>query len=346
MTNKNFRVGIVGATGFGGAELLRILCDHPDISVVYATAGEAADQPIESVHPNLRGLYDLTFSPHPRSESDFPDKLEGLFLGVPHGKSMGLLPMVPRGLKVVDLAADYRLDSPELFFKYYGIEHRDSKRLSQAVYGLTEINRKQLKGADFVANPGCFATAVQLGLYPLLKNSLVCGQIFCDAKTGSSGSGASPRKSTHHPVREGSFYAYKLLSHQHEGEIMQTIERCGFKGSFNMQVHSAPFARGIFASIYCSLELGVSGADIANAYKEVYQNSRFIRLVEGSPDIHWVRQSNYADIGYVVKGDSIVCFVAIDNLVKGAAGQAIQNMNLMLSLREESGLLSPGGFPS
>ena len=346
MSFKKIKIGIVGATGFGGGELLRLLCHHPQADVVYVTASAAAGQMVHEVHPNLRGLYDLTFSAHPEQASDLPLDLDMVFLGVPHGKSMKIAPSLPSNLKVIDLSGDYRLKTPALFKEYYGETHIDPSGLDRAVYGLSELNRDLIREAKFVAKPGCFATAVQMGTFPLVQASLLADAIVCDAKTGSSGSGVSPKVATHHPKRDGSFYAYKLLSHQHEGEILQTLGHTGFSGEFSLQVHSAPFVRGIFASIYTTVNPGTTSEDVAQAFDSAYEGSPFVRRVDGSPDIHWVRQSNFVDIGFALKGNMLATFVAIDNLVKGAAGQAIQNMNLMNSLPEETGLLVPGGYPS
>ena len=346
MDSVTLKVGIVGATGFGGGELLRLLLSHPCAEVVYATAGEAQGRSLDEVHPNLRGFYNLKFSPHPDKAEDLPNDLDVVFLGVPHGKSMSIVPSLPPSLKIIDLSADYRLKTQDLFEYYYKGTHSDPDGLTHAVYGLSEFNRHQIQQARFVANPGCFATAIQLGTVPLVKASLVDGQIICDAKTGSSGSGVSPKASTHHPLRNDSFYAYKILAHQHEGEILQTLGEVGYRGNLNLQVHSAPFVRGIFASIYTTVREGVTQVDVANAFAHSFEDCPFVRFVEGSPNIHWVKQSNFADISFSLKGNTLVTFVAIDNLVKGAAGQAIQNMNLMNSLPEEMGLFVPGGYPS
>ena len=349
MKPKDIKVGIVGSSGFGGGELLRLLKGHPSFEVIYATAGADAHKSIDEVHPHLRGLYDISLSPHPSLSDEVSPQLtnlDGLFLGVPHGKSMKLRPSLPDHLKVVDLSGDYRLRSKGEFEKYYGSTHEDPAGLETTVYGLTEVFSEEISSCRYVANPGCFATAVQLGLVPLISEEMIHGKVVCDATTGSSGSGASPKATTHHPFRDGSFYAYKLLGHQHEGEILQTLKELGFRDELCFQVHSGPFVRGIFASLHCSLREGYTLEDVLTAFSKTYKDSSFVRLVNGSPNIHWVRQSNFVDIGFGGKGSNLVVFVAIDNLVKGAAGQAIQNMNLMFGLPDSTGLLHAGGYPS
>jgi N-acetyl-gamma-glutamyl-phosphate reductase len=216
------------------------------------------------------------------------------------------------------------------------------------VYGLTEVNRNQIKEATRIANPGCFATALELGLFPLLASGLVKGKIIADMKTGSSGSGAKAAANTHHPKRANSFYAYKMFEHQHQPEVEQLLSSVSSQWSecsLVFQVHSIPVVRGIFASIYVTPTKPMTGDEVGNLFREFYGNEFFIRLVEGSPDINWVKNSNFVDIGWAASGDAVIVFVALDNLVKGAAGQAAQNMNLMFGIEERTGLVLPGSNP-
>jgi N-acetyl-gamma-glutamyl-phosphate reductase len=211
---------------------------------------------------------------------------------------------------------------------------------------LTETNRAAISKARLISNPGCFATATLLGLAPLVANGQLTGRVIVDAKTGSSGSGAKPAANTHHPQRSNSFYAYKPFTHQHVPEIEQELRRVGdWTSELVFMTHSLPVARGIFASIYCETKDELT-ADAARAlFAEFYGGSFFIRLVSGSPDINWVKLTNFCDIGFAARGRQLVVFSAIDNLVKGAAGQAVQNMNLMFGLDEKTGLLLPGSNP-
>lgn len=335
------KVGILGASGYGGSELLRILLFHPGVELSWVTADRWAGRRVAEAHPNLKSLTDLEFS---RFESaDQLDGLDAVFLALPHGASRDVVEKIPAGIKVIDLAGDFRLSDPVLTEQFYGTPVPSRELQKQFVYGLTETNREAIRTADRIANPGCFATAVILGLAPLVACSAIEGKAVADAKTGSSGSGADPKIGTHHPRRVNSFSAYKPFSHQHQPEIVQELTRVQpeWEGRLIFQTHSAPFVRGIFASIYCTLRDGFQPDKI---FPDYYADSRFVRLVE-NPDVNWVKNTNFTDIGWVSKGLETIVFVALDNLIKGAAGQAVQNFNLMFSLPEEAGLIFPGSHP-
>jgi N-acetyl-gamma-glutamyl-phosphate reductase len=217
---------------------------------------------------------------------------------------------------------------------------------AEFVYGLTETNREATRSARLIANPGCFATATLLGLAPLVANGLLTGRVVVDAKTGSSGSGAKPASNTHHPQRMNSFYAYKPFTHQHVPEIEQELSHVGdWTNELVFMTHSLPVSRGIFASIYAEAKGEVTETALRSIFADYYRDSFFVRLVEGSPDINWVKTTNFCDLGFASRGKQIVVFSAIDNLVKGAAGQAVQNMNLMFGLEETTGLLLTGSNP-
>jgi N-acetyl-gamma-glutamyl-phosphate reductase len=238
------------------------------------------------------------------------------------------------------------LSDAESFAKHYGREHSAMDAQSQFVYGLTETNREVIKAARCIANPGCFATATLLGLAPLVANDSLSGRVIVDAKTGSSGSGAKAAANTHHPQRSNSFYAYKPFVHQHVPEIEQELESVGaWNNELIFMTHSLPVSRGIFASIYAETKSEISAAEARAMFAAFYRDSFFVRLVEGSPDINWVKTTNFCDIGFAARGRQLVIFTAIDNLVKGAAGQAVQNMNLMFGLDETMGLVLTGSNP-
>jgi LysW-gamma-L-alpha-aminoadipyl-6-phosphate/LysW-L-glutamyl-5-phosphate reductase len=341
------KVGILGGSGYGGSELLRILLFHPEVELKTVTAGEHAGKRVDAVHPNLAKLTDLKFDSMPD-----PSTLGGLdciFLALPHGQAMEIVPALPRSAKVIDLSGDFRLSDAPSFEHFYGRKHTAMNAQREFVYGLTEINRGRIKEAARVANPGCFATALGLGLYPFVASGLVTGKVIADLKTGSSGSGAKAAANTHHPKRTNSFYAYKTFEHQHQPEVEQLLSAVSAewaaRGSLVLQTHSLPAVRGIFASIYLTTIEPVSRERIADLMREFYGGEFFIRLVDGSPDINWVKNTNFADIGYAAKGDTVIVFVAIDNLVKGAAGQAVQNMNLMFGVEETIGLKLSGSNP-
>jgi N-acetyl-gamma-glutamyl-phosphate reductase len=339
------KIGIFGGSGYGGSELLRILLQHPNADLQFVTANEHAGKAVGDVHKNLLGLTDLKFT----KVDDQLSSLTGVdcaFFALPHGQAMEIAPKMPANVKVIDLSGDFRLREADLFAKHYGREHTAMEAQSQFVYGLTETNRERIKSATRIANPGCFATATLLGLAPLAANNLLSCRVIVDAKTGSSGSGAKAAANTHHPQRSNSFYAYKPFTHQHVPEIEQELRSIGeWNNELVFMTHSLPVSRGIFASIYCELKNEISAADAAAMFAEFYRDSFFIRFVEGSPDINWVKTTNFCDIGFAARGRQLVVFTALDNLVKGAAGQAVQNMNLMFGLDEKTGLMLIGTNP-
>jgi N-acetyl-gamma-glutamyl-phosphate reductase len=339
------KIAIFGGSGYGGSELLRILLQHPHAEVRFVTANEHAGKAVSDVHKNLLGLTDLQFVKAPESFESLND-LDCAFFALPHGQAMEIAPKLPASVKVIDLSGDFRLSDSEVFAKHYGREQTAMDAQSQFVYGLTETNRAVIKSATRIANPGCFATATLLGMAPLVANSLLNCRVIVDAKTGSSGSGAKAAANTHHPQRSTSFYAYKPFTHQHVPEIEQELKSIGeWNNELIFMTHSLPVARGIFASIYCELKSEMSAADARAMFEEFYRDSFFIRFVDSSPDINWVKTTNFCDIGFASRGRQLVVFSAIDNLVKGAAGQAVQNMNLMFGLDEKTGLMLVGTNP-
>ena len=336
------RVGIFGGSGYGGSELLRILLFHPRVELVFVTANEQAGKPIGEVHRNLNGLTQLNFIKEPENL----DGIDCVFLALPHGQAMEIVPRLPGGVKAIDLSGDFRLRDQATFEKHYKQTHTAMSAQAEFVYGLTETNREAIRSSRLIANPGCFATATLLGLAPLVAKNLLNGRVIVDAKTGSSGSGAKAAANTHHPQRMNSFYAYKPFTHQHVPEIEQELEHVGdWTNELVFMTHSLPVARGIFASIYAETKTELSDEDLRKIFADFYRESFFVRLVQGSPDINWVKTTNFCDIGFAARGKQIVVFSAIDNLVKGAAGQAIQNMNLMFGLNETTGLKLVGTNP-
>ena len=339
------RVGIFGGSGYGGSELLRILLFHPHVELVFVTANEQAGKPIGEVHRNLHGLTSLSFVKTPEDLENL-DGVDCVFLALPHGQAMEVVPRLPKHVKAIDLSGDFRLRDQSVFEKHYKQQHTAIAAQAEFVYGLTETNRETIKQARLIANPGCFATATLLGLAPLVARNLLSGRVVVDAKTGSSGSGAKAAANTHHPQRMNSFYAYKPFTHQHVPEIEQELDHVGdWTSELVFMTHSLPVARGIFASIYAETKTELSEDELRNIYSEFYRDSFFVRLVNGSPDINWVKTTNFCDIGFAVRGKQVVVFSAIDNLVKGAAGQAVQNMNLMYGLDEKTALILAGTNP-
>lgn len=343
--NSKLRVAIYGGSGYGGSELLRILLFHSNAEVVFVTANEQAGKAVGEVHKNLYGLTDLTFRRAPEDSSELAD-LDCVFLALPHGQAMDVVPQLPANVKAIDLSGDFRLRDQETFEQHYDRPHTAMGLQNDFVYGLTETNREAIRSARLVANPGCFATATLLGLAPLVANKLIAGRVIVDAKTGSSGSGAKAAANTHHPQRMNSFYAYKPFTHQHVPEIEQELSSVGdWNSELVFMTHSLPVSRGIFASIYIEANEDLTEDRLHSLFAEFYRESFFVRLVKGSPDINWVKTTNFCDLGFAVRGRQIVIFSALDNLVKGAAGQAVQNMNLMFGLDEKIGLMLVGTNP-
>lgn len=339
---NKIRVAIFGGSGYGGSELLRILLAHPNVDLAFVTANEQAGKPVGDVHRNLNGLTDLNFVAAPESI----DNVDCVFLALPHGQAMDIVPRLPGETKAIDLSGDFRLRDQAVFEKHYKQPHTAMEAQAEFVYGLTETNREAIKSARLIANPGCFATATLLGLAPLVANGALTGRVIVDAKTGSSGSGAKAASNTHHPQRMNSFYAYKPFTHQHVPEIEQELEHVGdWTNELVFMTHSLPVSRGIFASIYAETKTNHTEDQLRAMFAEYYRDSFFVRLVNGSPDINWVKTTNFCDIGFAARANSIVVFSAIDNLVKGAAGQAVQNMNLMFGLDEKTGLMLVGTNP-
>lgn len=341
--NRRIKIAIVGGSGYGGSELLRILLAHPQAEIVLVTANEHAGQRVSAVHRNLEGMTDLTFSEFPAE--GLSDDVDLVFFALPHGHAARLIPDLPPSVRVIDLSGDFRLNDAEKFQRYYGFPHPGEIQ-KKFVYGLTENNREAIRSAHYVANPGCFATATLLALAPIVSSGLATGRIVVDAKTGSSGSGAKPAANTHHPQRMNSFYAYKPFSHQHLPEIEQHLQRDASSGTaIVFMTHSMPVSRGIFASCYVQTKAHLSNDDLRNLYRHFYSDSFFIRIREDSPDVNWVKTTNFCDISVHSDEHNVVIFAAIDNLVKGAAGQAVQNMNLMFGLDEATGLRFFGTNP-
>ena len=338
-------MGIFGGSGYGGSELLRILLPHPNAEITFVTANEHAGKPVSEVHRSLHGLTDLKLSNVPEDLENLTD-LDCAFLALPHGQAMEIAPRLPSSVKVIDLSGDFRLRDKGEFEQHYSREHTAMDTQAEFIYGLTETNRDAIRNARLISNPGCFATATLLGLAPLVAANLIEGRVVVDAKTGSSGSGAKAAANTHHPQRVNSFYAYKPFTHQHVPEVEQELRAVGnWNSELVFMTHSLPVARGIFASIYVETKQAMNEDEVHSLFRNFYNGSFFIRIVKGSPDINWVKTTNFCDLGFATRGHHVVVFSALDNLVKGAAGQAVQNMNLMFGLDEKTGLMLIGTNP-
>jgi N-acetyl-gamma-glutamyl-phosphate reductase len=344
---RGIKAGIIGGAGYGGAELVKLLLFHPRVQLCFVTSRRHAGKPVSSVNRFLTKVTDLRFI-EPVIE-EFPTDTDVVFFATPHGTSMKLMPEIMEALpksRVVDLSGDFRLEDPHLYCKYYGVEHVAAELLGTFVYGLPELNRDRIRGARYVANPGCFATAIILTLMPLFSCNGVQREVSVVSVTGSSGSGELPKEVTHHPARSQNFKSYKILEHQHLPEIELFFRKryINWDCEIGFIPQSGPFVRGIYTTAMVFNETLQHGT-LRKALEELYGEEPFIRVVEGSPEVNAVQCSNYVEISGVVKKNFAVTMCAIDNLVRGASGQAVQNMNIMFGFGESEGIEYPGMRP-
>jgi N-acetyl-gamma-glutamyl-phosphate reductase len=333
------RVAIIGASGYTGAESIRILLRHGQAELTYLTALPEECGDIEDVFPEFAGRCNLPVEP-----LDFGKltKLADVALCcLPHKVSMGFVPkMLEAGLKVIDFSADYRLKDVAVYEQFYAVKHTDTENLSHAVFGLPEFFREKIKPAKLVANPGCYPTAALLALGPLLKKALVrTDSIIVNAVTGTSGAGRNPSSKFHFPNMNENLFAYGIGTHRHMPEMEQAAsELAGDDVKILFQPHAGPFDRGILSSVYCEPVENVTGEQLLKLYRDFYAGELFVQVRTASPGVKDVAGTNYCHIFPTVVKGKIAVFSAIDNLVKGASGQAIQNMNIVFGLEESLGL--------
>ncbi|BDZ71611.1 N-acetyl-gamma-glutamyl-phosphate reductase [Methanobacterium petrolearium] len=333
-------VAIIGASGYTGGELLRFLDVHSKVEVVAATSRQYADTPIRKVHPHLHDL-DLNFLDKSPSDLD----VDLAFTATPHGASMNIVPeLVEKGIKVVDLSGDYRFDDIAIYEKWYGLKH---KKPLEAVYGLPEMYREEIKRAYLVANPGCYPTGAILAGIPLVKNGIT-DTLIADSKSGVSGAGINPTPVTHYPNIGDNLVPYAVTTHRHMPEIQEKLQKYGnVRVSFTP--HLIPAIRGIITTLHCFPNKEITPSEVQEIYKEEYQNEPFIRVLEEGeiPRLSSVRGSNFCHIGCfeIDENGRLVVISAIDNLVKGASGVAVQNMNLMCGFPETMSLEAVGLHP-
>jgi N-acetyl-gamma-glutamyl-phosphate reductase len=344
------RVAIIGASGYTGVELARILCNHPEFELTAATSRQYAGKPLSEVFPNLLGKTDLLCEN--LSVDELCKRADLFFAAVPHKTAMDLVPQLLReGKKVVDLSADYRLRDVATYEEWYQ-KHSSPDFIKEAAYGLPELYREQIKQARLVANPGCYPTSIVLGLAPLLKEGIIDpATIIVDAKSGTTGAGRAASVTSHFCEVHDGFYAYKVGgTHRHLPEIEQELSALNKNSvTISFTPHLLPIARGILSTTYADLTSNISREDVQRLYTDMYNAEPFVRLVpEGSfPATQHVRGSNFCDIGFAIdkRTNRIIIISAIDNIVKGAAGQAIHNMNLMCGIDETTGLEGAPFFP-
>lgn len=346
-------VGIVGGTGYTGVELLRLLLRHPQVSVRVLTSRTEAGKRVADMFPSLRGHTELEFSD---INEDVLKQCDVVFFATPHGVAMKYAQaLVAAGVKVIDLAADFRLQNLEQFEKWYGLEHECPEILKDSVYGLSELNREKIKVAKVVGNPGCYPTTVQLGLAPLLQADVALikpENIIIDAKSGVSGAGRKASLGMIYSENADNFKAYGVAGHRHHPEIVEALEHIsGLKGVFDQIIfvpHLVPMIRGMLSTIYVDLTEEGANSDLQSLYEIYYANEKFVDVMpaNSSPETRSVRGANELRIAlYKPQPNKLVILSVQDNLVKGAAGQAVQNMNLMFNLEEDTGLTGIGLLP-
>lgn len=335
------KVGVVGATGYTGEEIIKILSRHSGVRITSLSAIVDKPDKISNICPALSGKCDVICK-----ELDVDDvisKCDLIFLALPHKVSMQFAPIfLKSGKKVIDLSADYRLPA-DIYKKWYGMEHKDKADIKKAVYGLPEANRAHIKKADLIANPGCYPTSVILPGMPLLKEGIVdTKSIIADSKSGVTGAGRKALLSIIFSEVNENLKCYKPNVHQHKPEIDQELSKAAGK---DMEIvftpHLIPMNRGILSTIYFTLKKEMSTKTLLSIYKKFYKNEPFVRILDNAlPQIKDVVNTNFCDIGLSVKGKKLIVVSCIDNLLKGAAGQAVQNMNIMCGLDEKKGLIS------
>ncbi len=350
MRNKNIRVSIIGGSGYAGGELIRLLLSHPYVTIGQVTSRNFVGEPVSIAHPNLRKVSSLIFTAPANI-----DKCDLLFVALPNGVSMQYMEEYRRKAKrIIDLGADFRLHGASNFQKWYSKEHSQPQLLADFVYGIAELHREKLKTAQYVACGGCEATVSILSLYPLIKHHLISEKIIIDAKMSSSQAGLNASLSTHHPERAGVVRSYMPTGHRHTAEILQELSVFGYKSlDIAISATALDIVRGLLVTIHTVPNENVTEKEIWKAYRSEYQNEPFIRIVKDKrglyryPEPKILQGSNFCDIGFELDSYSkrLVVIGAIDNLMKGTAGQAVQAMNIMYGFEEKVSLEFPGLHP-
>lgn len=344
------KVGIIGSTGYAGQELVRLLLGHKDVQIVWYGSHSYIDKKYAEVFGNMFQLVDDVCMDDNMDE--LASQVDVIFTATPQGLCASLVnDDVLNKVKLIDLSADFRIKDVNIYEKWYGIEHKSPQYIEEAVYGLCEVNREDIKKARIVANPGCYTTCSILSLYPLVKEGLIDNQsIIIDAKSGVSGAGRGAKVNNLYCEVNENMKAYGVLTHRHTPEIE---EQLGYAGGEDIKLiftpHLAPMNRGILVTAYANLKKSVTYDEVKAVYDKYYANETFIRVLPKGvcPETRWVEGSNYVDVNFAIdeRTNRIIAMGALDNVVKGAAGQAVQNMNLVFGLEETEGLLAAPLFP-
>ena len=336
-------VGIIGATGYAGQELLRLLYNHPHVKLKHLSSHTYHGKKLSEIYPNFYGLLENKLVN--MNAEQMAMSCDIIFFALPHGlASKQISEKVLNNTRVIDLGADFRLKDQSIYESWYKVKHQAPKYIKESVYGLCELNRDEIENARIVANPGCYTTCSITSLAPLLdKNIIDSDTIIIDAKSGISGAGRNLSMATHFTESNETFKAYAVSSHRHTPEIEQELSKiAGKKIILSFTPHLLPMNRGILTTSYASLKKKINSSEIRNIYSQYYKNEKFIRICpEGIlPETRYVKNSNFIDIGFTIDNRTgrIIVVAAIDNLIKGASGQAVQNMNIMFGLNEDEGL--------
>jgi N-acetyl-gamma-glutamyl-phosphate/LysW-gamma-L-alpha-aminoadipyl-6-phosphate reductase len=348
------RIGIIGGSGYVGGELLRLLLMHPQAEVTMVTSRQVVGEYVFNSHPNLRGITQLKFVP--MDVAELQKNCDLVFTATPHGGSVNLVPkLLEAGLKVIDMSADFRLKNPADYETYYGWKHAHPEVLKEAAYGLPELHREEIKKATLVACPGCEATAAILALTPIVKAGLIDkDKIVVDLKVGSSGGGSKPTVASHHPERFGGVRPYKVVGHRHIAEVEQELNALGSdQVKISFTPHAVNMVRGILATIHTFPKQPITSKDVWKSLRGMYGVEPFIRLVKylkgpyQLPDPKVTQGTNFCDIGFEIDehANRLLLFSAIDNMMKGASGQGVQCLNIMMGIDETTALKSTGFHP-
>ena len=343
------KAAVLGATGYAGIELVRLLTSHPEVSIEILGSHSFAGQKISDVYKNFNHVLEKKCE---ELDLDKVGACDVAFTALPHGASKSVIPsLLEKGLKVIDLSGDYRYDDAAVYEKWYGEKHSSPELLKESVYGLPELHRDKIKNARLIANPGCYPTCSFLSIYPLAKAGLIdMKSVIVDAKSGTSGAGRGAKVANLYCEVNESIKAYGVATHRHTPEIEEQLSYAsGQEAVINFTPHLVPMNRGILVTAYANLVKDVTEEEIRKIYEVAYKDEQFVRFLNAGvcPETRWVEGSNYVDVNVKVdeRTHRVIMMGAMDNLVKGAAGQAVQNMNLLFGLPETEGLLMPPVFP-
>lgn len=347
---KTIKAAIVGASGYTGQELIRLLLNHPNVDVKFATSRSYLEEKLSTTYQNFYTQSELIFSEE--NVEELSKEVDVIFMALPHGiASSKINENILQNTKVIDLGADFRLNDIEVYQNWYKTKHNNQECLNKAVYGLCELNRSKIKNAQLIANPGCYTTCSILSLAPLVAENIIdTDSIIIDAKSGVTGAGRSLNLGTHFTECNESIKAYKVATHRHIPEIEQELSIiAGKQITLSFTPHLVPMNRGILTTSYAKLKNNISYNDLKSIYNKYYQSEFFIRLFpqDKLPETRWVKGSNFMDISFNIdeRTNRIIIIGAIDNLIKGASGQAIQNMNILFEFEEPTGLKDISIFP-